>query len=299
MFAPFRFFSARAALFALMALGGALSCVAHAQKAKAPRSKTASSQTLAAPARFDWIGVWGRDERVYLVLQPAPHLVYLSKIETGKAASEGLPAYIEITLRVPGALYGARFRPKKWGGRVELPLARLQTTDEIEALDRANPRGGPAALVLRQWTGALGGGNVSEFRLFPDPKTLPSFRARGVYRARAGGNPRLGSFAPTLRIKGSSAILDARRYDDQINAPIDVGILLDLPQGRAFGLVLGARLGDKPLVIPLHSLGGKATKTPSAVVGFNGNFNPDPDLMGPEAFGFALKADGATGKRGP
>ncbi len=249
-------------------------------------AQSAKPAPLAARKSFDYIGVWGKDERVYFIQKPAPHLVYISNT-TAKDAGGKVPDSVEATVRLAGIYYGARFKQKNWRARILVPLTRLPAPCDAAKLDRMNPRGSPTALIVREWKGE-GGGNASAFRLLPNPKNAPLFRASVVYSAKAGGNLNLGSSAPTLRIEGTRAIFDARAYDDRINAPHDVAILVNLPQGRAFGLALGARLGTKPLVIPLHKLDSARTKTPLAVVGFDGNFNPDPDLMGPVAFAFAL-----------
>ena len=269
----------------MVALLAAALCIVGAT-ARAQKTKTPQPEAQAAPATFDWFGVWG-GERVHLIFKPAPHLVYLSQYDNDGKPLADLPDYVDVTIRVPGALYGARFVPKKWGGRVELPLKELLFTRETPQLDTMNP-GGPAALIVRQWKDEPGG-NSSTFRLFRNPKALAPFRARGVYRARVS-IPKIRQFAPALRVEGDKAVFDARRYDDQINAPTDVFVLLSLPQGHAFGFVPGARLGYQTLKISLFELDKTPSAKPSAIVGFNGDFDYNPKLMTCSAFYFALQS---------
>ena len=260
-----------------------------------------SRNAQAAPA-FDWVGVWGTDERVVVWDKPAPHLVYVSTVsavqddeltppsERGKPAK--LPDYVEVTVRLSSGFYGARFVQKQWATRVEVPLVRLKAPREAAELNQVVPGSVPAVLVVRIYRGPEGGGNASSFRLLPNPATAPVFRAHNAWRGRGVG-AQLGGLAPTLTIRGSVATLDVRRYNDGSNRPRPLAIRLDLPQGRAFGFVPAARF-DRIVSVPLHVLKSDQpkVKAPFCVVELSGNFDYSPDSMTGEAFGFALKRAG-------
>ncbi len=250
-----------------------------------------SAQTLP-----DWIGTWSGNERVFIWEKPAPRLVYTSHVAS-KNAGGPLPDFVQATVRLPGGIWSAKFQPKSWKERVEVPLQRTVFSREGPTLDSMNPHGGSAAEIDREWNGPLGGDNVSLFRLLPNPQKAPLFKVNPVYVSRAVGQ-NLGSLAPTVRIQGSNLIFDARAYEDEVGVTTDVAVIADLPQGHAFGLVLGARIGKKPLVIPLHLLDKTPSKTPFCVVSTGGNFDYSPDSMaGSSVFGFKLKAQPPQFKR--
>ena len=254
-------------------------------------------QAHTAPAPpFDWAGVWG-DERVVVWEKPAPRLVYVATdaaiqndeltppAQRGKPAK--LPDHVEVTVRLASGFYGARFVQKHWITRVEVPLVRLKAAREAAELNQISPGNAPTVLVTRVYTGPDGGGNISEFRLLPNPAKTPVFRAKEVWRGRAMG-AQLGSLAPTILVRGGLATLDARRYNDGSTVPRALAVILDLPGGRAFGFVPAARL-DRVVNVPLFVLNGASKKAPFCTVGLNGNFDYSPDTMAGEAFGFALK----------